>query len=97
VALHDHGRFPGPPFKRDCVFGSADPAPNVLDVQVDASSDASDHQAAMVELAESGIDCAVGRLDENGATLAAAAPLAVAASSGWAPKGPASVLPRCAS
>lgn len=48
VALHDHSQFPGPPFTWDFVFVSDDLAPQVRDVQVDAASDASDHQPVMV-------------------------------------------------
>ncbi|WP_280153705.1 endonuclease/exonuclease/phosphatase family protein [Piscinibacter sp. XHJ-5] len=51
VALHDRSQFPGPPFTWDFVFVSEDLVPRLRDVQVDAASDASDHQAVMVEWA----------------------------------------------
>ena len=51
VALYDQSQFPGPPFTWDFVFASEDLVPRLLDVQVDAASDASDHQAVMVEWA----------------------------------------------
>jgi endonuclease/exonuclease/phosphatase family metal-dependent hydrolase len=49
VALYDHSQFPGPPFTWDFVFVSEDLVPRLLDVQVDAASDASDHQPVMIE------------------------------------------------
>jgi endonuclease/exonuclease/phosphatase family metal-dependent hydrolase len=51
VALHDQSQFPGPPFTWDFVFVSDDLVARVRDVQVDAASDASDHQPVMLEWA----------------------------------------------
>ena len=41
----------GPAFHLDFVFVSADIASRVRDVRVDATTDASDHQPVLVELA----------------------------------------------
>ena len=49
VALYDQSQFPGPPFTWDYAFVSEDLAPRLRDVQVDGTSDASDHQPVMLE------------------------------------------------
>ena len=51
VGVHDKAQWPGPPFTFDFVFVSADLASRVRDVRVDASTDASDHQPVLLELA----------------------------------------------
>ena len=51
VGVHDKVQWPGPPFTFDFVFVSADLADRVRDLRVDASSDASDHQPVLIELA----------------------------------------------
>jgi len=51
VGLYDKQQWPEPPFAFDFVFVSADLAPRVRDVRVDATSDASDHQPVLIELA----------------------------------------------
>jgi endonuclease/exonuclease/phosphatase family metal-dependent hydrolase len=48
--LYDKEQWPGPPFTFDFVFVSADLAPRVRDIRVDATSDASDHQPVLIEL-----------------------------------------------
>lgn len=50
VGLYDKAQWPGAPFAFDFVFVSADLAPHVRDVRVDANTDASDHQPVMLEL-----------------------------------------------
>ncbi len=50
VGLYDKAQWPGPPFTFDFVFVSADLAPRVGDVRIDAQSDASDHQPLLLEL-----------------------------------------------
>jgi endonuclease/exonuclease/phosphatase family metal-dependent hydrolase len=51
VGVFDQVQWPGPPFTFDFVFVSADLAPQVRALQVDATSDASDHQPVWLELA----------------------------------------------
>jgi len=51
VGVHDKQQWPGAPFTFDFVFVSADLAPRVRALQVDAASDASDHQPMRLELA----------------------------------------------
>lgn len=51
VGVHDKAQWPGPPFTFDLVFVSADIAHRVRDVRVDGTTDASDHQPVLVELA----------------------------------------------
>ena len=51
VGVHDRVQWPGPPFACDFVFVSADLAGRVREVQVDAGTDASDHQPMLIELA----------------------------------------------
>jgi endonuclease/exonuclease/phosphatase family metal-dependent hydrolase len=51
VGLHDKKQWPGPPFTFDFVFVSTDIAGHVRDVRVDATTDASDHQPVLLELA----------------------------------------------
>jgi endonuclease/exonuclease/phosphatase family metal-dependent hydrolase len=51
VGLHDKEQWPGAPFTFDFVCVSADIAPRVRDVRVDAETDASDHQPMLLELA----------------------------------------------
>jgi endonuclease/exonuclease/phosphatase family metal-dependent hydrolase len=51
VGVHDKAQWPEPAFTFDFVFVGADLAPRVRDLRVDASSDASDHQPVLVELA----------------------------------------------
>ena len=50
VGLYDKVQWPEPPFAFDFVFVSADLAPRVRALRVDASSDASDHQPVLLEL-----------------------------------------------
>ena len=50
VGLYDKEQWPEPPFTFDFVFVSADLAPRVRDIRVDATSDASDHQPVLIEL-----------------------------------------------
>jgi len=50
VGLHDKAQWPGPPFTFDFVYVSADLAPHVAGLRVDATSDASDHQPLLLEL-----------------------------------------------
>ena len=49
--VHDKVQWPQPAFTFDFVFVSADLADRVRDIRVDATSDASDHQPVLVELA----------------------------------------------
>ncbi|NPC54585.1 endonuclease/exonuclease/phosphatase family protein [Caenimonas soli] len=51
VGVHDKAQWPGPPFTFDLIFVSADIAHRVRDVRVDGTTDASDHQPVLVELA----------------------------------------------
>jgi endonuclease/exonuclease/phosphatase family metal-dependent hydrolase len=51
VGVYDKVQWPGPPFTFDFVCVSADIASRVRDVRVDASTDASDHQPMLLELA----------------------------------------------
>lgn len=51
VGLYDKTQWPGPPFTCDFFFVSADLAPRVRDLRVDAGSQASDHQPLLLELA----------------------------------------------
>jgi endonuclease/exonuclease/phosphatase family metal-dependent hydrolase len=51
VGLYDKVQWPGPPFTFDFIFVSEDLAPRVTAVKVDTTSDASDHQPMLVELA----------------------------------------------
>ena len=51
VGVHDKEQWPDPPFTFDFAFVSADIASRVRDVRVDATTDASDHQPVLVELA----------------------------------------------
>jgi endonuclease/exonuclease/phosphatase family metal-dependent hydrolase len=51
VGVHDKKQWPQPPFTFDFAFVSADIASRVRDVRVDATTDASDHQPVLVELA----------------------------------------------
>jgi endonuclease/exonuclease/phosphatase family metal-dependent hydrolase len=51
VGVHDKEQWPGPAFTFDFAFISADLAPRLRDVKVDATSDASDHQPILIELA----------------------------------------------
>ena len=50
VGLHDKAQWPGAPFTFDFVCVSADLAPRVRSLQVDAGSAASDHQPVLLEL-----------------------------------------------
>ncbi len=50
VGVHDRKQWPGPPFACDFSFASADLAPRVRSVRVDARSAASDHQPLAVEI-----------------------------------------------
>ncbi len=50
VGVHDKQQWPGPPFTWDFVFVSADIASRVVSLQVDQTSDASDHQPLLLEL-----------------------------------------------
>jgi len=50
VGLHDKAQWPGEPFTFDFVLVSADLAPRVSDVRVDAASDGSDHQPVLLVL-----------------------------------------------
>ena len=49
LGVHDKQQWPGAPFTSDFVFVSEDLAPRVRRIEVDARSDASDHQAMMLE------------------------------------------------
>lgn len=49
LGVHDKQQWPGAPFTSDFVFVSEDLVPRVRRLEVDASSDASDHQAMMLE------------------------------------------------
>jgi endonuclease/exonuclease/phosphatase family metal-dependent hydrolase len=51
VGVHDKELWPGLPFTFDFVCVSADSAGRVRDVRVDESTDASDHQPMLLELA----------------------------------------------
>jgi endonuclease/exonuclease/phosphatase family metal-dependent hydrolase len=51
VGLYDKEQWPGTPFTFDFMFVSADLAPRVRGLSVDAVSDASDHQPMLLELA----------------------------------------------
>ena len=51
VGVYDKEQWPDPPFTFDFAFVSADIASRVRDVRVDATTDASDHQPVLVELA----------------------------------------------
>jgi endonuclease/exonuclease/phosphatase family metal-dependent hydrolase len=51
VGVHDRTEYPGPPFACDFVFVSTDLASRVADLLVDESTDASDHQPVLLELA----------------------------------------------
>lgn len=51
VGLHDKEQWPGLPFTFDFVCVSADIAGRVRDVRVDETTDASDHQPMLLELA----------------------------------------------
>jgi endonuclease/exonuclease/phosphatase family metal-dependent hydrolase len=51
VGLHDKAQWPGPPFACDFACVSADLVGRVRGVRVDASTDASDHQPVLLELA----------------------------------------------
>ena len=51
VGLHDKAQWPGPPFTFDFACVSADIVKQVRDVRVDASTNASDHQPMLLELA----------------------------------------------
>jgi endonuclease/exonuclease/phosphatase family metal-dependent hydrolase len=51
VGLHDKSQWPGPPFACDFICVSADIASRVRDVRVDGTTDASDHQPMLLELA----------------------------------------------
>jgi len=50
VGVHDQVQWPGPPFTWDYVFVSEDLATRVRRVEVDAGSDASDHQPVLLEI-----------------------------------------------
>jgi len=50
VGVHDKVQWPEPAFTFDFVFVSADLAPRVRALHVDATSDASDHQPMLLEL-----------------------------------------------
>jgi endonuclease/exonuclease/phosphatase family metal-dependent hydrolase len=50
VGLYDKVQWPGPPFAFDFVFVSADLAPRVRALRIDAETDASDHQPVLLEL-----------------------------------------------
>ena len=51
VGVHDKQQWPEPAFTFDFIFVSADLAPRVREVRVDAATDASDHQPMLIELA----------------------------------------------
>jgi endonuclease/exonuclease/phosphatase family metal-dependent hydrolase len=51
VGVHDKAQWPGPPFTFDFACVSADIASRVRRVRVDYSTDASDHQPMLLELA----------------------------------------------
>lgn len=53
VGVHDQTQWPGPPFTWDYVFVSADLAGQLRRMDVDAVSDASDHQPVLLELDDS--------------------------------------------
>ncbi len=53
TGLYDKPQWPGPPFACNFIFVSADLAPCVQGMRVDASTDASDHQPLLIELARS--------------------------------------------
>ena len=50
VGLYDKQQWPGDPFTFDAIFVSAELAASVRRVEVDAGSDASDHQPLLLEL-----------------------------------------------
>jgi len=50
VGVHDRAQWPGPPFTFDFVFVSADLAPCVRALRVDAQADGSDHQPVLLTL-----------------------------------------------
>jgi endonuclease/exonuclease/phosphatase family metal-dependent hydrolase len=50
VGVHDKEQWPGPPFTFDFICVSADLMSHVRDVQVDGTTDASDHQPVLLEL-----------------------------------------------
>jgi endonuclease/exonuclease/phosphatase family metal-dependent hydrolase len=50
VGLYDKTQWPDDPFTFDFIFVSDDLAPRVRNLQVDAFSDASDHQPMLIEL-----------------------------------------------
>ncbi|RZI44151.1 endonuclease [Herbaspirillum sp. HC18] len=51
LGVYDKVQWPGPPFTCDFIFVSEDLAARVEDVQVDAGTDASDHQPMLLVLA----------------------------------------------
>lgn len=51
VGVHDKEQWPGPPFTFDFICVSTEIAGRVCDVRVDESTDASDHQPMLLELA----------------------------------------------
>lgn len=51
VGVYDKAQWPGPPFACDFICVSADIAGRVRDVRVDGTTDASDHQPMLLELA----------------------------------------------
>jgi endonuclease/exonuclease/phosphatase family metal-dependent hydrolase len=51
VGIYDKVQWAEPPFTFDFMFVSEDLAPHVRDLQVDNSTDASDHQPMLLELA----------------------------------------------
>lgn len=52
LGVFDKGQWPGSSFACDFIFVTQDLAPRVLDVQVNGTTDASDHQPVMIELAD---------------------------------------------
>jgi endonuclease/exonuclease/phosphatase family metal-dependent hydrolase len=50
VGIYDKTQWPGPPFTYDFIFVSEDLAPRVTEVQVDTTTDASDHQPVLLVL-----------------------------------------------
>ena len=50
VGLHDKAQWPGEPFTFDFICVSADLAPRVRSLQVDAGSTASDHQPVLLDI-----------------------------------------------
>ena len=60
LGLYDKEQWPEPPFTFDFVFVSADLAPRVRDMRVDATTDASDHQPVLL----SWVDGAPRKLSE---------------------------------